>query len=100
MSVLVIARITVDRSRFEALFENHHDDLLEIAKVAQAAGAIHHQFVAGNGELCIVDEWETAAAFDAFFSSQPKIAEMMAEAGVTNPPAIEVYEVIDSPDQF
>jgi hypothetical protein len=72
----------------------------ELAGKAKAAGAIHHQFVAGDGEVVIIDEWGTAEAFQEFFDGQPKVAELMGAAGVAGPPDITVYQSMESPDRF
>ena len=66
---------------------------------AKKAGAIHHQFVAGDGEVLVVDEWDSAESFEKFFSD-PRIAGLMQSAGVAGPPEISVFQVMDSPDRF
>lgn len=58
------------------------------------------RFVQGEGELLILDEWDSAEHFQEFFSSQEKIGQMMHEAGVAGPPQIEVYEVLKTAGDF
>jgi len=33
---------------------------------------LHHRFVSGDGELMVIDEWETAKQFQSFFDGNPK----------------------------
>jgi hypothetical protein len=71
--------------------------LEEISESTRGAGIIHHRFVSGDGELMVIDEWETAEQFQSFFDGNPKIAEVMASIGMTGPPEITVFESIDAP---
>ena len=100
MSVLVIARLMVDAAKFEDLVARRGDEMSPISQKGKAAGASHHQFVAGDGEVLIIDEWDEAEHFGAFFSSQPEIADLMADGGVEGPPEVSIYRVIDTPDRF
>jgi heme-degrading monooxygenase HmoA len=100
MSVLVIARLKVDPAKFQDLVARRGGEMPAISQKGKAAGAIHHQFVAGDGEVLIVDEWDEAEHFSAFFSGQPEIADLMADGGVEGPPDVSIYRVIDTPDRF
>ena len=100
MSVLVIARLKVDPAKFEDLVARRGDDFVPVSQKGKAAGAIHHQFVAGDGEVLIIDEWDKADSFGAFFGGQPEIADLMADGGVDGPPEVSIYRVIDTPDRF
>ena len=102
MSVIMGLRVDVDVARFVQTLENRRDSLLEISARGKDAGAIHHAFYAnedGNSVL-VVDEWESAEAFNAFFSSSPDIGELMGEAGVTSEPRPEFWRKLDTPDAF
>ena len=99
MSVIVVARLHADPAKVEALFKSHKSDFEAIAADAKKAGALHHQFLAGEGVTVIVDEWTTAEAFQTFFAD-PRIASLMQEAGVAEAPQILIYEQMDSPDRF
>ena len=55
-------------------------------------GAIHHTFAAGENELIVVDEWDTAESFQAFFNGNPKVEKVTADIGVQGPPTVEVFE--------
>ena len=49
--------------------------------------------------MLVIDEWETADAFQRFIGSD-EIAEVVREAGAQSQPAIEFTEAVESPDQF
>jgi heme-degrading monooxygenase HmoA len=82
------------------LFTSHKDVFERVAEAAKDAGAIHHQFLLGDGEVVIVDEWDTAESFQAFFAGNPDIPGLMEAGGVQGPPEIAIYETTDSPDKF
>ena len=100
MSVIVIARLKVDPAKFEDLVARRGPEMVPISQKGKAAGALHHQFVAGDGEVLIIDEWDDAEHFGTFFSSQPEIADLMADGGVEGPPEVSIYRVVDTPDRF
>ena len=100
MSVIVIARLKVDPARFKDLVARRGGELPAISQKGKEAGALHHQFVAGDGEVLIIDEWDDAEHFGAFFSGQPEIADLMADGGVEGPPEVTIYETVDTPDRF
>jgi heme-degrading monooxygenase HmoA len=99
MSVVIIARMKVAPSALEEQFTSQEDTFKAVSEDAKKAGAIHHRFLAGDGEVVIVDEWNTAEAFQAFFAD-PRIAGLMQNAGVAGPPEVSVYQQMDSPDLF
>ena len=99
MSVVVIGRMKVDPANLEKLFTSRKDTFLKVMGEAKKAGVLRHSFIAGDGEVLILDEWPDAASFQRFFESQPEIPELMREGGVQGPPEISVYEVMDSPDR-
>jgi hypothetical protein len=99
MSVLVSGRISGDTGKFRHLMKSDPDRFRQIAERAKSAGAIHHRFGVGDGFVLVVDEWETAEAFQQFFQD-PDIAAIIADAGGTGQPDIVIAEAIESPDQF
>jgi quinol monooxygenase YgiN len=99
MSVTVVARMKVDPTKIESLFTSSKDVFEAVSEDAKKVGAIHHQFLAGDGEVVIVDEWNDAESFHAFFGD-PRIGGLMQEAGVAGPPEITIYRQMDSPDRF
>jgi heme-degrading monooxygenase HmoA len=53
--------------------------------------------VAGEGELVVIDEWETAEKFQSFFEGNAKVAKITELAGVTGPPDVAIYNEVDAP---
>ena len=100
MSVIVIGHMTVDPANVEKLWRDRKADFEAIAKEAKAAGALHHQWAFGDGQVVIIDEWPDAASFQRFFETQAKIPELMAEGGVQGPPTFEIVEAKTAPDSF
>jgi len=101
MSVMMGLRLAVDPARFEALAREKQDLMQEISARAKELGAIHHLFLAGDGEVMVADEWPSAEAFQAFFEEQgEKIGALMAEAGVSNEPQPVFWRPIDTSDSF
>jgi heme-degrading monooxygenase HmoA len=101
MSVLVITKIRADVAMFEKIAADNTDTLRSISAEGRSRGAESHLFADdGEGNMLIVDVWDTREHFDEFFGSQPEIARLMQEAGVTAPPSTVSYEVVDSSDRF
>ncbi|HEV3212996.1 MAG TPA: hypothetical protein VGZ03_06325 [Acidimicrobiales bacterium] len=100
MSVLVVATLRANKAAFEKLVAERGDDLRAAAARGKAAGAIHHRFGLGDdGTVIIVDEWNSAESFQAFFGD-PEIAGLMEASGVTGPPEVVIVQALDTPDQF
>ena len=100
MSVMVVGKFNADPERMQAVFRNQEQDFLAVRDDARSQGALHHHFASGDGQVVVVDEWESAEAFQRFFASQTKVPELMRAAGVQGEPQFDIYPVIDSPDQF
>jgi hypothetical protein len=94
-------RITVDPQRFEQVAREEKELLDSIAERAKQAGAIHHQFFAGDGEVLVVDEWPDEASFLGFFEAAgPDIGSLMSKAGVSNEPQPLFWRALDTSDKF
>jgi heme-degrading monooxygenase HmoA len=101
MSVMMGMRIAVDPARFEAVAREKSELLEAVASRAKEMGAIHHVFLAGDGEVIVADEWDSEQSFHAFFeASGEEIGALMAAAGVTNEPQPMFARPIDTPDRF
>jgi hypothetical protein len=101
MSVMVGLRLTVDPARFEAIAHEKQEFMNAIAARGKEMGAIHHRFMAGDGEVMVADEWPSTEAFQAFFEEQgEKIGALMAEAGVSNEPRPVFWRPMDTSDSF
>jgi len=44
----------------------------ETSASTKGEGVISHRFVAGEVELMVIDEWESAEQFHSFFGANPK----------------------------
>ena len=97
MSVTVIAHFPVaDIEKAIAGLQSNGALLEEITGDTKAGGLIHHTFVAGDGELVVIDEWDTAEHFQSFFDGNAKVAKVMESVGVTGPPAIAIYNEVEA----
>jgi heme-degrading monooxygenase HmoA len=102
MAVLMTLRISGDADRIEEVLKRDRMRLTVLAERAKDKGALHHRFYAnedGSGVL-VVDEWDTAEAFQQFFGESSDIGAMMAEAGVTSEPEAAFWRELDTPDKF
>jgi hypothetical protein len=101
VSVIVIARFTVPNlDKAIATLADFSDLLDEVTEDAKKIGAIHHQFMARDGELVVLDEWASAEEFGAFFDGNTKVMQITAAAGVAGPPAVEVYDTVKAAGTF
>ena len=101
MSVLVITTVQADAAVFEKVIADNADAVRGVSEEARAKGAQRHLFADdGAGNVLIVDVWDSRDAFDAFFGSQPAIAQIMQEVGVTAQPSTVSYRVIDTADMI
>ena len=100
MSVHVIGRVQADPEVVAKLWEERPDDFKAVAADAKAKGAISHQWGFGDGVVWVIDVWPDADSFQNFFASQTMIPQLMAAAGVTEPPMFEISEARTAPDTF
>jgi quinol monooxygenase YgiN len=100
MSVFVIVTIKADKAAFERVVAERGDEMKAIAARGKAAGAIHHRFGLGaDGTVVVLDEWNSAEAFQKFFDD-PEIAQIMQDSGAQGPPDVLVVEALETADQF
>lgn len=101
MSVLVTTKFAGDTAVFQKAVAERGDEFAKIADEAKAAGAIHHRFGVGDGFVIVVDEWDSPAAFEKFFSD-PALQAHIASCGAdpNSAPEITVTEAIESADEF
>ena len=100
MSVLMILRVKADVAKFEEYARENGDQLKRIADEGKSQGAVHHAFFAGDGEIVVIDEWDSEENFQSFFSSQQEIPEVMQAAGAQGEPSIEFLRPFDTADKF
>lgn len=100
MSVLVIAKLKANKAAFEKNIAAKGEEMKAISARGKAAGAIHHRFGLGaDGTVVVLDEWDNAEAFQAFFQD-PEIAALMQDSGAEGPPEVLIVEALETPDQF
>jgi hypothetical protein len=98
--VSVIVTVQFPVADIAKALQDLHDNATffeETTARTKGAGVISHRFVAGEGELLVIDEWETEEQFHNFFSANSDIPEVMASIGMTGAPTISVYQSIDAP---
>ena len=100
MSVMVVGKFKTDPARMSSVFRDRKDDVLAVSNDAKSQGALHHHFAMGDGQVMVIDEWQSAEAFQQFFTNHAKIPELMREAGVEEEPEFSIYQVGDVPGQF
>ncbi|TMC09119.1 MAG: hypothetical protein E6J41_11295 [Chloroflexi bacterium] len=101
MSVVVIGHFAVeDVAAARQALASHAALLDEITADAQGMGASHHRFLAGDREILVLDEWDSAEAFQRFFEGNAKVRQVTDAAGVQGPPRIEVYGLIEVAGTF
>ena len=100
MSVLVVGKFQGDTAKFRQALQERGDEFVAISEGAKKVGAIHHRFGIGDGFVMVVDEWESAEQFEAFFSD-PTLQQFISEIGAAGgPPDITFCEAVSSPDEF
>jgi hypothetical protein len=100
VSVLVVAEFYGDVPAFMESLVMRADEYRAWMEKSKRAGAIHHRFGVTDKSVVIVDEWESEAAFHAFFQDQD-LLDFIAEVGASpQPPSLTIAEAIESPDQY
>jgi quinol monooxygenase YgiN len=101
VSVYMSLRVKADRAKLEELAAGEWKERLQaISQRGKSMGAIHHRFAAANGEIVVMDEWESREQFERFFNGTPEIAEFMQAVGVQSEPEISFYEPLATGDEF
>lgn len=97
----MVMRINASPDDFERVAQDNADSMRDISERSKERGAIHHAFYAGDGEMLVVDEWDSPESFQKFFEEeQPNIGPLMQAAGVESEPQISFYRKVDSTDVF
>jgi hypothetical protein len=99
MGVLVVIKVPGDTTTFESYVAGNEDRVVELTEKAKAAGCLGHRFAIGDGEVVVVDEWETPEQFQGFFSS-PDIQSVMGEMGAQGEPQITIADAKGFPGEF
>jgi len=100
MSVLMVLRLPADPDKLEEFAAANRDQMGAIAQLAKEHGVISHRFYGREGEIMVVDEWESEAGFRAFFeAASGKIGPMMGEVGVTAEPEPTFWRRLETYDE-
>ena len=101
MSVLITAKFQGDTAVFRQALTDRAEELRKFAEMSRTAGALHHRFGVGDGFVVVNDEWESAEAFQQFFSD-PALQAFIGSAGAdpSVPPEVTIAEAVASSDQF
>jgi hypothetical protein len=102
MSVIVMTKYPGKATDLEAILDQYGETLRTIAQRGRDQGCLHHMFVEDtDGNVLIIDEWDSRESFDAFFAAQQdEVRPIAAAGGVTGPPTSTTYRIIDSLDRF
>ena len=101
MSVHVTVKMQANSDLFTKSLEERAEDFVRIGQSGKAAGAIHHRFAVGPDYVVVIDEWDTAEHFEAFFSN-PELQAFIGEVGgdASAPPEMIFGNLVDSADKF
>ena len=101
MAVMMGMRMAVDPDRFMEVVASNAEQVKAISERGRSKGAKRHMFLAGDGEVMVADEWDSAESFQAFFAEMgEEIGALMAQAGVSNEPQPTFWRPLDTPDRF
>jgi hypothetical protein len=99
MSVFMTLHVKGDPAAIEARAQADPAGMQAILDIAKRHGLIHHRFYGRDGEILVVDEWESEEGFRAFFGeAADRIGPMMAAAGVTTEPEPSFWRELDTND--
>lgn len=99
MTVLIVQRVPGDTAQFQAYMDANAQLVEQLTDRAKAEGCLAHRFAVGEGEVVVVDEWESAQQFEAFISS-PELQKVIGEMGAHGEPQVTVAELKGFPGEF
>jgi heme-degrading monooxygenase HmoA len=100
VSVYMSLRFEADAEKLEQVAGQNREMMQSIAERARDQGCIHHRFAAHDGEVVVMDEWESPEAFQRFFEGDEDIPKLMQAVGVTSRPEPVFYRPLDTGDEF
>lgn len=100
MSVFVTLSVQADPAKVEQVLQANADRVQGITDQAKSLGAIHHQFLGGDGVVMVLDEWDSPESFQKFFDNNTDIPALMQEMGVTSAPDVKIWNKLDTGDDF
>jgi heme-degrading monooxygenase HmoA len=100
VSVMVLIRVQVDPAAFVRVGQERANDMIAVSHEARSRGALHHCFIESDGAVVVIDEWESAEAFQAFFEENDVIPQLLAATGAQGAPEVSIHPKLDTPDTF
>ena len=99
MPVLMTLRAVGDPKELERRAAESPEVLQGLLDSARSHGVVSHYFYGTDeGDILVLDEWQSEEGFRAFYDANPQIQEMMAGVGVTAPPEIKFWRKLDTHD--
>jgi len=99
VGVLIVIAVPGDTAKFEAFVAANGARLMEISESAKTAGCTSHRFAIGDGQIVVVDHWDSADHFQTFFSD-PALQALMGEMGAQGEPAVTIANAKGFPGEF
>ena len=96
----MMLRFPVDPAKLESYAAENGDVLKAITDDAKSKGAIHHAFLEGEGEVIVIDEWDSPESFQSFFEGQEDIPKVMQAVGAGEPAPPTFMRKLDTGDDF
>ncbi|MEA2493636.1 MAG: hypothetical protein QOJ29_1547 [Thermoleophilaceae bacterium] len=99
----MVLKIPVDAAGMQRAADEHGDLMRSIAQRGKEAGAAHHNFFEGDdGQVIVVDEWDSPDNFKAFFEAEGEnIGQLMQTAGAQGEPdPPRFYRALSLGDEF
>jgi hypothetical protein len=101
MSVLMTLWAQGDPAALEARAKADPEAMRKILDLAKSHGCRYHRFYGQDGQILVVDEWESEEGFRAFFEEAGEmIGPLMGAAGVTAEPATSFWRKLDTGDDL
>ena len=100
MSVLMTMRMHGNGEKVEEAAAADPAKMRAITDYAEHHGLIAHQFWGSDGEVMVVDEWQSQPDFEAFLKAEgADIQGVMDSAGVTEQPQVTYWHKLDTHDE-
>ena len=99
MEVMVVMTVPADTAKFEAFMAANGERLNEISVTARAAGSSGHRFAVGDGQIVVVDYWDSAEHFQSFISV-PEVQATMGEMGAQGEPTVTIARAKGYPSEY
>ena len=101
MSVLMTFRAIGDPAKLEASAAEQPELMQSLAEDAKRHGVISHRFYGtADGDIMVLDEWESEDGFHRFFAAHPEIKDLMAGVGVTQEPEVKFWRKLETHDEI